>query len=148
MTKSKFPDHISDRVFDLCNSFETVSSLLAKDPSLSPHDAWNKLFGRHALKKRHLGGNSSEEEEEEEEEENEEEYRYSISGSEEKEHLNNPGGHQGSTASAYYYNSPPTPPHSPTSAHEHLDRAAKCGKWGGKRPSGLFLQVLWLLRFW
>ncbi|KAK3955806.1 D active site-containing protein [Pseudoneurospora amorphoporcata] len=118
MTKSKFPNHISDRVFDLCNSAETVSSLLAKDPSLSPSDAWNKLFGQHALKKRHSG---TEEEEEEEQ---------SISSEEEDNG-------QGST----YYKSPPTPPYSPTSAQEHLDRAAKCGKWGGKRPSYLFLQI-------
>ena len=141
MTKSKFPNSISDRVFDLCNSSETVSSLLAKDPSLSPSDAWNKLYGQHTLKnkKRHLGDSSSEEEEAKEEE-------YSISGTEDEEEqhrLNNPDGHQGSTASAYkYYQSPLTPPHSPTfSAQEHLDRAAECGKRGGKRPSDLFLQV-------
>lgn len=123
MTKSKFPDHISDRILDLCTSSETVSSLLAKEPSLSPSDAWSQLYGRHALKKRSLGVNEEEKEEEE-----------SFSGSEE----DNSNG-QGSTTC---YKSPPTPPHSPRLAQEHLDRAAKCGKWGGKKPSELFLQVL------
>lgn len=38
---------ISDKVYKLCTSKETVSSLLAKDPSLSPEDAWKKLYGGH-----------------------------------------------------------------------------------------------------
>ncbi|EAA27811.2 phospholipase D/nuclease [Neurospora crassa] len=122
MTKSKFPDHISDRILDLCTSSETVSSLLAREPSLSPSAAWDKLYGRHALKKRSLGVDEEEKEEE-----------GSFSGSEEEG-----SNGQGSTA---YYKSPPTPPHSPRLAQEHLDRAAKCGKWGGKKPSELFLQI-------
>lgn len=143
MTRSRFPDHISDRVFSLCNSSETVSSLLAKDPSLTPADAWNQLFGQHALKKkRHLSpgeeeeGSSSSEEDEENERDKEE---YSISDNEGE----NLGNHvQGTTG---YYKSLPTPPHSPTSAEaqEQLERAAKCGNWGAgnKRPSDLFLQI-------
>ncbi|KAJ4413624.1 hypothetical protein N0V85_003484 [Neurospora sp. IMI 360204] len=115
MTKSKFPDYISDRVLDLCTSSETVSSLLAKDPGLSPSDAWKKLYGQHALKKRPLGH---------------EEKKEGESTSSEDDIG------QGSTCK-----SPPTPPHSPRSAQEHLDRAAKCGKWGGRRPSDLFLQI-------
>lgn len=123
MTKSKYPDHISDRILDLCTSSETVSSLLAKEPSLSPSAAWDKLYGRNALKKRSLGVGEEEKEKES-----------SFSGSEEEE-----SNGQGSKT---YYKSPPTPPHSPRLAQEHLDRAAKCGKWRGKKPSELFLQVL------
>lgn len=119
MTKSKFPDSISDRVFDLCTSSETVSSLLAKEgPTLSPEDAWNKLYGQHALKKL----------------DEEEEKEGTSSGDE--DHI--------SQESSYYNKSsvPPTPPLSPRLVQEHLDKTAKCGKWGGRRPSDLFLQVL------
>lgn len=38
---------ISDKVYKLCTSGESVSSLLAKDPSLTPGEAWKKLFGSH-----------------------------------------------------------------------------------------------------
>ncbi|CAK5279448.1 unnamed protein product [Mycena citricolor] len=36
---------ISPQVLDLCKGTETVSSLVAKDPHLSPGDAWKKLYG-------------------------------------------------------------------------------------------------------
>lgn len=36
---------ISDKVYALCTSSESVSDLLAKDPTLAPEDAWKKLFG-------------------------------------------------------------------------------------------------------
>jgi hypothetical protein len=39
---------ISDKVYKLCTSPESVSSLLAKDPTLAPGDAWKKLYGGHA----------------------------------------------------------------------------------------------------
>jgi hypothetical protein len=39
---------ISDKVYKLCTSPESVSSLLAKDPSLTPGEAWKKLYGGHA----------------------------------------------------------------------------------------------------
>lgn len=39
---------ISDKVYKLCTSPESVSSLLAKDPSLAPGEAWKKLYGHHA----------------------------------------------------------------------------------------------------
>ena len=39
---------ISEKVYTLCTGTETVSSLLASDPTLSPGDAWNKLYGGHA----------------------------------------------------------------------------------------------------
>ncbi|KAL2070490.1 hypothetical protein VTL71DRAFT_13516 [Oculimacula yallundae] len=36
---------ISEKVYKLCTSNESVSALLAKDPSLSPEEAWKQLFG-------------------------------------------------------------------------------------------------------
>jgi hypothetical protein len=39
---------ISDRVYKLCTSPDSVSSLLAQDPTLTPGEAWKKLYGRHA----------------------------------------------------------------------------------------------------
>ncbi|KAL5330027.1 hypothetical protein ACEPPN_003551 [Leptodophora sp. 'Broadleaf-Isolate-01'] len=36
---------ISEKVYKLCTSKESVSALLAKDPSLTPGEAWKKLFG-------------------------------------------------------------------------------------------------------
>jgi hypothetical protein len=39
---------ISDKVYKLCMSMESVSSLLAKDPTLTPGEAWKKLYGHHA----------------------------------------------------------------------------------------------------
>lgn len=39
---------ISDRVYKLCTSPGNVSSLLAEDPSLTPGEAWKKLYGGHA----------------------------------------------------------------------------------------------------
>lgn len=38
---------ISEKVYKLCNATETVSSLLATDPTISPGDAWKKLYGGH-----------------------------------------------------------------------------------------------------
>lgn len=39
---------ISDKVYKLCTSTETVSSLLAKDPTLSPGEAWKRLYAHAA----------------------------------------------------------------------------------------------------
>lgn len=39
---------ISDKVYKLCTSTESVSSLLAKDPTLAPGEAWKKLYGHYA----------------------------------------------------------------------------------------------------
>jgi len=39
---------ISDKVYKLCTSNESVSSLLAKDPAVAPGEAWKKLYGCHA----------------------------------------------------------------------------------------------------
>lgn len=36
---------ISDKVYKLCTSQETVSSLLTKDPTMAPGDAWKQLYG-------------------------------------------------------------------------------------------------------
>ncbi|KAI1767247.1 hypothetical protein GGR53DRAFT_136174 [Hypoxylon sp. FL1150] len=41
------PYKISDRLYELCQSPESVSSLVAADPSLTPGEAWKKLFGHH-----------------------------------------------------------------------------------------------------
>jgi hypothetical protein len=38
---------ISDKVYKLCTSVESVSSLLAKDPTLTPGEAWKKLYGQY-----------------------------------------------------------------------------------------------------
>jgi len=40
---------ISHHLIDFCTSSESVSSLLAKDPTLAPDDAWKQLYGhRHS----------------------------------------------------------------------------------------------------
>lgn len=39
---------ISDKVYKLCTSSESVSALLAKDPTMAPGEAWKKLYGHHA----------------------------------------------------------------------------------------------------
>jgi hypothetical protein len=38
---------ISDKVYKLCTSSESVSALLAQDPTLAPGDAWKQLYGGH-----------------------------------------------------------------------------------------------------
>ncbi|KAK0726417.1 hypothetical protein B0T21DRAFT_293280 [Apiosordaria backusii] len=43
-------NHISDRLLNFCNSPRSVSSLISEDPTLSPEDAWEKLYGKNALK--------------------------------------------------------------------------------------------------
>lgn len=51
---SKKEQHIAepfnDRVYEWCNSPNSVSSALAADPSIAPGDAWLKLYG-HNVKK-------------------------------------------------------------------------------------------------
>jgi hypothetical protein len=39
---------ISDKVHDLCTSKESVSTILAVNPTLPPGEAWKKLYGGHA----------------------------------------------------------------------------------------------------
>jgi hypothetical protein len=36
---------ISDKIYKLCTSKESVSALHAADPSLAPGEAWKKLYG-------------------------------------------------------------------------------------------------------
>ncbi|RFU29043.1 hypothetical protein B7463_g7285, partial [Scytalidium lignicola] len=48
-TSCHFAAMISDKVHKLCTNEESVSSLLAQDPSLSPGDAWKKLYGAHIV---------------------------------------------------------------------------------------------------
>lgn len=43
---------ISDKVYKLCTSSESVSTLLAKDPTMAPGDAWKKLYGGYAAGKK------------------------------------------------------------------------------------------------
>jgi hypothetical protein len=50
MGNDKTFDHISDRVYELCTSTESVSALLAKDPSMAPGDAWKQLYEHHVIK--------------------------------------------------------------------------------------------------
>jgi hypothetical protein len=38
---------ISDQVYKFCTAEESVSSVLAQDPTLSPGEAWKKLYGHH-----------------------------------------------------------------------------------------------------
>ncbi|PQE03711.1 iq calmodulin-binding motif protein [Rutstroemia sp. NJR-2017a BBW] len=47
-SKNKSRVMISDKVYKLCKSNETVSSILAKDPTIAPGDAWKQLYGAHA----------------------------------------------------------------------------------------------------
>lgn len=47
---NQFTGPIDDDLFKLFTSNETVSSLLAQDPKLSPGDAWQKLYGHHKSK--------------------------------------------------------------------------------------------------
>lgn len=42
--------HISEQIVRLCTSSESVSSLLARDSTLSPGNAWEKLYGHHVTK--------------------------------------------------------------------------------------------------
>jgi hypothetical protein len=38
---------VSQKVYELCRSNDTVTSVLAQDPSLSPGDAQKNLYGKH-----------------------------------------------------------------------------------------------------
>ncbi|CAK7273894.1 hypothetical protein SEPCBS119000_005892 [Sporothrix epigloea] len=46
---------LGDGIVNLCTSQESVSSLLAADPTLAPGDAWQTLYGKH-----HLGSDGQE----------------------------------------------------------------------------------------
>jgi hypothetical protein len=37
---------ISEKVYKLCTSKDSVSALLANNPGLSPEEAWKQIFGR------------------------------------------------------------------------------------------------------
>ena len=51
MTKHRqASNRIADRILQLCTSPDNVSTLVAKEPSLTPGDAWEKLYGGRALK--------------------------------------------------------------------------------------------------
>lgn len=41
---------ISDRLYELCNSSESVSTVLARDLKITPGEAWKKLYGHDARK--------------------------------------------------------------------------------------------------
>ena len=43
---------ISDKVYKLCTSKDSVSALLAADPNLSPEEAWKNLYGSQATGER------------------------------------------------------------------------------------------------
>lgn len=43
----KLTSPISDKLLKLLTSQESVSTLLAQDPSLTPGEAWKKLYGHH-----------------------------------------------------------------------------------------------------
>jgi hypothetical protein len=45
---------VSDKVYRLCTSKESISSLIAENPSSSPGNAWNKLYGHES--KSHANG--------------------------------------------------------------------------------------------
>ncbi|KAI1326230.1 phospholipase D/nuclease [Xylariaceae sp. FL0255] len=40
------PGHITDRVYNWCQAKDSVSSLMAADPNLTPGEAWKTLFGK------------------------------------------------------------------------------------------------------
>lgn len=46
----QFIGPIDDKFHALFTSPESVSTILAKDPSISPGDAWDKLYGHHIKK--------------------------------------------------------------------------------------------------
>ncbi len=50
MAENGSPKSFSDKIYKLCTSSETVSSLLAAEPTLAPGDAWHKLYGHHVGK--------------------------------------------------------------------------------------------------
>lgn len=57
MTRHRQPENkISDRLIELCTSGESVSSLVAQDPSLAPGDAWEKLYSKRRLKATTVSG--------------------------------------------------------------------------------------------
>jgi hypothetical protein len=37
---------ISDRLYELCTSDESVSAVLARDPTVTPDEAWKRLYGK------------------------------------------------------------------------------------------------------
>lgn len=47
---NKFTSPVTDELLKLLTSPESVSTLLAQDPSLSPGEAWKKLYGHHVGK--------------------------------------------------------------------------------------------------
>lgn len=49
----KFTSPIDDKLLKLLTSPESVSTLLAQDPSLTPGEAWKKLYGHHVGKLGH-----------------------------------------------------------------------------------------------
>lgn len=38
---------VSDPIYELCRAGESISTMLAKDPSIEPGDAWKSLYGQH-----------------------------------------------------------------------------------------------------
>lgn len=48
--KDEFTSPVSDELLKLLTSPESVSALLAQDPSLSPGEAWKKLYDHHVGK--------------------------------------------------------------------------------------------------
>ena len=85
---------ISDRLYDVFQSEESVSSVLAADASASPGDAWRRLYGGHTTKSPRPSHDAN--------------------------------GNR---------------PDAQERPSEPLERAGKCGNWGGTKPSRLFLQV-------
>ena len=55
-SSSKEVGMISNNLFQLCTLDESVSSILCADPSLSPHEAWKKLYGH--VKTQHVDAES------------------------------------------------------------------------------------------
>lgn len=82
---------ISDKLYELCTSNESVSAVLARDPTIAPEEAWKLLYGKyegkHAVKKL-LNGVVKD-----------------------------------------------------ASDETILAQTARCGKWGPRQPSELFLRV-------
>jgi hypothetical protein len=44
-TTKKGTGSVSDPIYELCQSVESVSATLAKDPTIAPGDAWKSLYG-------------------------------------------------------------------------------------------------------
>lgn len=102
LEKAETMPHLSEKLVAMCTSLDSVSALLAEDPSMPPGDAWKKLYGGVAK----------------------------AAASEAEADVKEKGVNSLKDAITQGKLSP-----------EEMEKATKCGKWGNKTPSDLFLTV-------